>query len=115
MLTSNEKLDGLVLDIEFLLISVVQGVALTALALSAVPIISTGDWQYFPYVFSGFLFILIFWSQAIIHAMSFIDWPLQITHSFLYFLASFTEVILFNQLTNPLKWFLFTIIFFIVA
>lgn len=112
---SRENLDSSVLDIEFLLISVVQGVALTSLALSSVPVITNFQWEYFPYVLSGFLFVLIFWSQAIIHSMSFIDWPLEISHSFLYFLASFTEVILFSQLTNPQKWFFFTIVFYVVA
>lgn len=108
-------LDQVVLDIEFLIISVVQGVALAALASASVPIFTEFKVEYFPYVLSGFLFILLFWSGAIIHALSFIDWPLDLTHNFLYFLASFTEVITFGQMTNPKLWFLLVAIFFLVA
>lgn len=69
---------------------------------------------YFPYIISGFLIILTFWSGAIIHALSFIDWPMSMWHSFLYFLASFFEVIAFSQITNPTLYFVFTGIFFAV-
>lgn len=109
------KLDAFVLDIEFLLISVVQGVALAALAGSAVVPISNFQFEYWPYIATAFIFILIFWSQAIIHALSFIDWPLNLGHTFLYFLASFVEVMTFSQIQNPLKWFEFVFAFFVVA
>lgn len=110
-----EKLDQVVLDIEFLIISVVQGVALAALASFAVPIFAEFKIEYFPYIFSGFLFILLFWSGAIIHALSFINWPLDLPHNFLYFLASFIEVVAFGQMSNPKMWFLMVTIFFVVA
>lgn len=58
---------------------------------------------------------MVFWSQAIIHAISFIDWPLDLFHNFLYFLASLIEVMAFSQMTNPPMWFLFLAGFFIVA
>lgn len=112
---SQEKLNQLVLDIEFLIISVVQAVALGALASSATSIFEQSQMEYFPYILAGFLFVLLFWSGAIIHAISFIDWPLNLSHNFLYFLASFIEVIAFGQMTNPLRWFLVIIIFFAVA
>ncbi len=102
-----KELNAKVLDIEFLLISVVQGVALTSLAVDAVGPMSALSLEVWPYIISGFIFILIFWSQAIIHALSFIDWPLDLGHSFLYFLASFVEVMAFSQIEHPLKWFLF--------
>lgn len=110
-----KELDAKVLDIEFLLISVVQGVALTSLAAAAAGPMSNLDFQYWPAIMAGFLFILIFWSQAIIHALSFIDWPLNLGHTFLYFLASFIEVMAFAQVENPLKWFVFITLFLIVA
>ncbi|MBI4038980.1 hypothetical protein HY384_03405 [Candidatus Daviesbacteria bacterium] len=114
-LKQKSELDVLVLDIEFLIISVVQGVALAALASFAVPIFAAFKIEYFPYIFSGFLFILLFWSGAIIHALSFIDWPLDLPHNFLYFLASFIEVVAFGQMSNPKMWFLMVTIFFMVA
>ncbi|MBI1869361.1 hypothetical protein HYS11_00120 [Candidatus Gottesmanbacteria bacterium] len=58
---------------------------------------------------------MIFWSQAIIHALSFIDWPLNLGHTFLYFLASFFEVLAFAQVEHPLKWFIFILAFLVIA
>lgn len=113
-MTKND-LDQIVLSIEFLLISVVQGVALAALATSAAAPLGNFQTEYWLYIVSAFIFILIFWSQAIIHALSFIDWPLDLTHTFFYFLASFIEVVTFSEMTNPLKWFVFVTVFFGVA
>ena len=110
-----EHLDHVALDVEFLLISVIQGVALVTLATSAVgPMISmeTGTW---PYIAVAFLFILIFWSGAIIHAVSFIDWPIDLIHSFLYFLASIIEIVAITNLMHPVLWFFFLFLFQVVA
>lgn len=109
------KLDQFTLDIEFLLISVIQGVALAALASSAAAPIGNLHFEYWLYIFSSFILILNFWSQAIIHAISFIDWPLDLTHNFLYFFASFIEVMAFSYMTDPLKWFGFLSVFFIIG
>lgn len=115
MLKNKEKLDGIVLDIEFLLISVVQGAALVTLADNSSNIMAKMQFEFWLYVLSGLLIILIFWSQSIIHALSFIDWPMDLSHSFLYFLMSLIEVMAFHQLTDPLKWFAFMIALFVVA
>jgi len=112
---NKEKLDQFTLDIEFLLISIIQGVALAALGSEAIKIISASQWQYIPYIIAGFLFILIFWSGAIIHALSFIDWPLDLTHNFLYFLVSLIEVIAFGFMDDPIKWFAAILFFFVSA
>jgi hypothetical protein len=109
-----DKLDQFTLDIEFLLISIVQGVAIAALGAEAVKVLANSQWQFIPYIIAGFLFILIFWSGAIIHAVSFIDWPLDLTHNFFYFLASLIEVIAFGFMDSPLLWFI-TIFFFFLA
>lgn len=110
-----ERLDQTALDIEFLLISVVQGVALAALAQSAGSSIGNLHFATLPYVLSAFLFILIFWSGAIIHAISFVDWPLDLWHNFFYFLASFVEVVAFMHLEDPVQWFGFVVGFMVVA
>ena len=39
------------------------------------------------------------------HVLGFIRWPLDMTHNFLYFLASLVEVVAFSEMTNPLLWF----------
>lgn len=110
-----ERLDQFVLDIEFLLISVVQGVALAALAGAAIGPIADLQIHYWLYIVSAFLIIIIFWSNAIVHALSFIDWPLDLTHNFLYFLASFVEVLSFSKMTDPVHWFGFVSALFVVA
>lgn len=112
---TKEKLDQFVLDIEFLLISAVQGVALGALATAASNPISTLNYQYWPYILSGFLLILTFWSQAIVHSLSFIKWPLDLGHNFGYFLLGLIEFLAFNHLEDPLRWFIFQLVFVLVA
>jgi len=107
-----EKLDQHVLDIEFLLISVIQGVAVAALAGAAVEPFNTLEWPYMLYVISGFFFILNFWAQAVFHTLSFIDWPIDMTHNFLYFWVGLIEVIMFADVTDPLRWFIFSSIYF---
>ncbi len=110
-----EKLDQIVIDAEFLLISVIQGVALATLASNATPIIASFQLEYWLYIVSAFLFILIFWSQAIMHVLGFIRWPLDMIHNFLYFLASLFEVMAFSQMTNPFLWFSMLFIFVLVS
>lgn len=112
---NKEKLDQFTLDIEFLLISAVQGVALGALGTAAAVPLANFDFQYWPYILSGFLLILTFWSQAIIHSLSFIKWPLDLAHNFLYFLMGLVEFLAFTQLQDPLRWFIFQLVFVIVA
>lgn len=109
------KPDQFTLDIEFLLISVVQGVALSVLATSSIEPISQLTFSVWLYILSAFLLLFIFWSQAIIHAISFIDWPLDLPHNFLYFLASFVQVLSFSKVADPLHWFAFTGGLFAVA
>ncbi len=114
-MNNKEKLDDFVVQIEFLLISVVQGVALGALASSATGVVTNMQFEYWIYILSGFLFILIFWSQAIMHVLSFIRWPLDMIHNFLYFLASLVEVMAFSQINSPLHWFAFFFIFVLIT
>jgi len=108
-------LGTIVLDVELVLISVIQGVALGTLASNAAGLVGADAVQYWPYALLGFLMILLFWAQAIVHAISFIDWPLSLPHTFLYFALGFTEVIAFSNLTNPLVWFVMLTIFALVG
>ncbi len=110
-----ERLDELALTIELTLISVVQGVALAALGSSCLVLISNFDFGHIPYILSALMFILIFWSGAIVHALSFIDWPLDLWHNFLYFIATLAEVLAFGQMDKPILWYGFVALFFGVA
>src|SRR5581483_8062263 len=112
---TRERLDGTVVDIEFLLIAVIQGLAITTLAVESEHVIGDLEWEYMPYVLAGFVLILNFWSLAIIHSVSFISWPFDIVHTLLYLLAAFVEVAAFAQITHPAKWFIFMFGFFLVS
>lgn len=115
MMRNKGKLDQIVVDIEFLLISVIQGVALGAVAAGAIGPLTNLQFQYWPYIVSAFLLILIFWAQAIAHVLSFIRWPISLTHNFLYFLASMIEVMIFSQMSSPMKWFGFYLAFVVIS
>lgn len=110
-----KELNQLVISIELTLISVVQGLALAALAQSAIDPMTHFRYEFIPYIISGMLLVMYFWAQAIMHTISFIRWPINFAHSFLYFIALLFEVLVFSQMTNPSGWFIFTSGFFLVA
>ncbi len=103
--TERGTLGELVVTIELVLVSVVQGVALSALAVSAASVVDLEYLEYWPYILTGFLFALFFWSEAISHTLSFIDWPIRLQHTFLYFVIGFFQVVAFSNVTDTLVWF----------
>jgi hypothetical protein len=108
-------LNQFVLDIEIALISIIQGLALSILATEVADPSVLLHYQTWPYIITGLVIILFFWSQSIIHALSFIRWPLDLIHTFLYFLIAFVEVLLFKQFHSPAHWFGIGIMFFALA
>ena len=110
------KLDEIAINIELVLISLIEGFALTNLAERAVPILDGPDaFLYLPYILSGLLIILVFWSQSILHAVSFIRWPLNMWHMFLYFVAAFVQVVAYSNLENLTMWFFWWVIFTVIG
>ena len=110
------KLDEIALNIELVLISIIEGVALTKLAENAVPVLNGIDaLQRIPFVLAGLAILLVFWSQAILHAVSFIRWPLKMEHMFLYFLAAFIQVIAYTDVERITPWFFWWSVFSAVA
>ncbi len=106
------QLDSMVVGIELTLISIIQGIALGGLATSAVPPLINWQMEYWPYIVLGLLAILIFWSRSLIHTLSFIAWPLEFGHNFIYFVSTLVEVALFTQLTTPENWFALSVVYF---
>lgn len=102
---ADARLDATVVNIELTLISIIQGLALAVLAAAAVQPLVTLDWQSWPYVATGLLVVLIFWSRALIHTLSFIGWPLEFGHTFLYFGATLIEAAALSQVADPTHWF----------
>ncbi len=112
---SGRELRHLVLDVEFVLISVVQGVALTTLAVEAAPMLRSHEPLTFVFVATGLLFVLTFWSVALIHAISFVTWPMDLVHYFFYFGLALLECLTFTQMGHPGDWFGYSVVFFIVG
>jgi len=98
------QLDALVVTIELTLISIVQGVALSFLADQARAILVSGPFSSWPYVVTGLLIILLFWSRSLIHTLTVIRWPLEFGHNFLYIACTLVETVTFTQLNQPLRW-----------
>lgn len=99
------QLDTAVVGIELTLISIIQGLALGVLAAAAIAPLIGWQWQTWPYIATGLAVILIFWSRSLIHTLSFIGWPLEFGHTFLYFGATLIEAVALSQVSNPERWF----------
>jgi len=99
------ELDKTVVGIELTLISIIQGLALAVLAGAAVQPMLHLEWQTWPYILTGLLVILIFWSRSLIHTLSFIGWPLEFGHTFGYFGATLIEAAALTQVSDPQAWF----------
>lgn len=102
---ARSELDGMVVEIELTLISIIQGVALTFLIERAREVVSWRDATLWPYVLAGLLVIFVFWSRSVLHIITLIRWPLEFGHNFLYIACALVEAILFTRLTNPAEWF----------
>ena len=110
------KLDEIALNIELVLISIIEAVALTFLAENAITVMHTPEWlRYLPYLAAGLTIILVFWSQAILHAVSFIRWPLRMEHMLLYFVAAFVQVVAYSEIEHLALWFFWWTVFSIIA
>jgi hypothetical protein len=106
------QLDGVVVGIELTLISIIQGMVLQVLAASAVDPFLELQFEYWPYIITGLVAILIFWSRALIHTLSFISWPLEFGHNFVYFASTLVEAVALTQVTNPRNFFAMSAITF---
>src|SRR4051812_41668397 len=108
---AKRELDAKVVDIEMTLIAIIQAVPLVLLAEKAAEPITRMDWQVLPYLGVGLLTVLLFWSRAVIHTLSFISWPLDFTHNFLYVLSTLVQSVLVAQLSNPRDWYALWIVY----
>jgi hypothetical protein len=104
---SRFELDAMIADIELTLVSIIQGVALAVLIESSRDAVAKLDWIMWPYVLSGLIIILVFWSRVVLHILTVIRWPLEFGHNFLYIACALVEAFSFAQLGNPARWFAF--------
>ena len=103
--STRRQLDGLVVNIELTLVSIIQGVALSVLTESSRAPIGDLRFDQWPYVANGLLVILLFWSRSTAHTLTLIRWPLEFAHNFLYIACTLIEAITFTDLTDPIRWY----------
>ena len=101
----------MIVEIELTLVSIIQGVALYFLIDNARNVLSIKQAIFWPYILTGLLVILIFWSRSVLHILTLIRWPLEFGHNFLYIGCALAECLLFTRLSNPRAWFAFSAIY----
>jgi hypothetical protein len=112
---ARSELDSMVVEIELTLTSIVQGVALYFLIDNARGILALQQRAFWPYVISGLLTILIFWSRSVVHTLTLIRWPIEFGHNFFYIACALGESIMFSRLSNPGAWFALGACYAIIA
>src|SRR5207247_6307858 len=93
----------MIADIELTLVSIIQGVALTVLIEASREAIAKLDWMMWPYVLSGLIIILVFWSRVVLHILTVIRWPLEFGQNFLYVSCVLVEAFSFALLCNTVR------------
>jgi len=112
---SRKELDSMVVEIELTLCSIIQGVALYFLVDNARQVLSMGQASAWPYVATGLVIILLFWSRSLIHTLTLIRWPLEFVHNFFYIACALVEALAFTHLSDPLTWFVLTAFYAVVV
>jgi hypothetical protein len=112
---NREELDSMVVEIELTLCSIIQGVALYFLVDNARLVLSRGQSTAWPYVATGLLIILLFWSRSLIHTLTLIRWPLEFVHNFFYIACALIEALAFTRLADPFMWFVMTALFAVIV
>ena len=105
----------MVVEIELTLCSIIQGVALYFLVDNARLVLSKGQSAAWPYVATGLLIILLFWSRSLIHTLTLIRWPLEFVHNFFYIACALVEALAFTRLADPFMWFVLTALFALIV
>ncbi len=105
----------MVVEIELTLCSIIQGVALYFLVENARQVLSMGHLSAWPYVATGLLIILLFWSRSLIHTLTLIRWPLEFVHNFFYIACALIEALAFTHLQDPFTWFVLTAFYAVVV
>jgi len=108
---SRKELDSMVVEIELTLCSIIQGVALYFLVDNARQVLTMAQASAWPYVATGLVIILLFWSRSLIHTLTLIRWPLEFVHNFFYIACTLVEALAFTHLHDPFAWFVITAIY----
>jgi hypothetical protein len=102
----DSDLESLATGIELTLASVLQGIAMAILIPRVADLIVGGEVAKLPYIPASLLLIFVVWVAFVMHSLSFITWPFDLTHNLLYFLVVTAETVLLTFLDRPAPWFL---------
>jgi len=105
----------MVVEIELTLCSIIQGVALYFLVENARAVLSEAQVSAWPYVATGLIIILLFWSRSLIHTLTLIRWPLEFVHNFFYVACTLVEALAFTHLSQPFTWFVLTALYAVIV
>ena len=105
----------MVVEIELTLCSIIQGVALYFLVENARAVLSERQVSAWPYVATGLIIILLFWSRSLIHTLTLIRWPLEFVHNFFYVACTLVEALAFTHLSDPFTWFVLTAVYAVIV
>ena len=105
----------MVVEIELTLCSIIQGVALYFLVDNARQVLTMGQASAWPYVATGLVIILLFWSRSLIHTLTLIRWPLEFVHNFFYIACALVESVAFTRLNDPFMWFVLTALYAVIV
>ena len=105
----------MVVEIELTLCSIIQGVALFFLVDNARQVLTMGQASAWPYVATGLVIILLFWSRSLIHTLTLIRWPLEFVHNFFYIACALVEALAFTRLNDPFMWFVLTALYAVIV
>jgi hypothetical protein len=108
---SKRRLDGLVVNIELTLTSIIQGVALSFLTDNSRVPLTQLKFEYWIYIANGLLILFLFWSRSVAHTLTVIRWPIEFSHNFLYIGCTLFEAIAFTQVQDPFLLYLINAIF----
>lgn len=107
---ARRELDTLVVNTELTLLSITQAIALSFLGESSFEQIRSLDLVWWPYVLSGLLVILVFWSRSLLHVLTIIRWPLEFTHNFLYIAFTLAESLMFRMIGAVAPWYALSLV-----
>jgi hypothetical protein len=110
------KLDEIAVNVELVLISLIQGLALILFAQQIMAALGDPEWyRYITFTLAGLAILLTFWAQSILRAMSFTRWPIRIEHLFLYFVVALAQMIAYSNILSLSNWFFWWSVYSLVV
>ncbi len=105
-LRAERKLTDMVTTIEFTMISVIAGLMLFPLIDYTTPLLREMRVEYWVYPLICVFEVMFFWTALIAHAITFIGWPIDVTHNLFYLLVFPVVGIQMHFMSEPLPFYI---------